>query len=1019
MSSYPADLPGPVSIGHEPKSRNFVTDLQGPTSYSNRERDLTRKVALQFFFTAAQAEIFYLWWRDDLNYGGRWFNCEWPSLQPGPMVVQFLEEPDFDHVYGGAHRISISAAVRGSSLPVTACLLDAYYNNAYADPYWHRVVFLISSGTGFTDSSTYGRTVTAEGGATASSATKRFEGSLDLSPYGARASLADAAELSLARQAWTFECWVNRPSSVDNQWLYSHGDSAFNYFNVGLNVYINPAGLILGFFGKDGNSSVSFGGGGATAVPAGTWAHIAVCRDPVAGSVKTFLNGEMINSTSVTGAFSINDSTSPAVLGYNLDRAVYPLTGYMEDARMTVGAARYASSFTAPIRANPTSPLVGELAYDPYWAQVVMLLRFNNETGFRDSSSYGRTMTATGAVISLDNGALGGASALFDGVNDYVTTPGSSAFALGTSDFCIEARIRPDSLSGTRTIITNRISFGADYGFMVFTSGTLLAVNTWGPTAGTPLVNINGGVVAVGVWQHVRFTRKGSAFALYLDGVQVASGSSAITVADGGLTVFVGRDPSNAARDWVGRIEEVRVTIGEARNDAAFTPPTLQHPATGVPQHTILALHGETLVDSSSEPKALTNIGSVATSESARKFGKNSIYFNGSSQYLKVPVTQEWLFSTSDFAVEAWINPELIAGKYRPIFTFSETITANFNWFSLLAINSDTTLIASSQPSGAASAVSMVSAVGVATLDSWQHIVFAKKGTAAHIFHNGVRVAAAGNFVNWPDAELVHIGIGAIGNGYVDGSMGRFQGYLDDLRVTKGVARYFSDDLPLPEQHPTAAPADPFFSSVYLLVSGNSSLLDQSSYGRTGAATGGVAVSAVKSKFGGSSVLYPAGSASYTWSHVAAWNDMLLGDFTVELWAWQAAGSFDSLIAKRAPAATGWSLTGSGLRGVINGAYSDTQMYWYAPAKETWHHYALVRKGSVLAMFIDGRVISVKHGVTQFGNNSSDAIHIGSLGTADQERTNGYFDDIRISMVARYDWQHGSFKPPAMTFCDR
>lgn len=120
MSTYPSTLPNPTKAGHTPKARNFATDLEGPASYANRERDFTRTIAVEFFFTAEQAAVFYVWWRDELLYGGKWFNCSWPSLRPGTMVAQFLAEPNFDHVYNGAHRISLLAQVRGASLPISA-----------------------------------------------------------------------------------------------------------------------------------------------------------------------------------------------------------------------------------------------------------------------------------------------------------------------------------------------------------------------------------------------------------------------------------------------------------------------------------------------------------------------------------------------------------------------------------------------------------------------------------------------------------------------------------------------------------------------------------------------------------------------------------------------------------------------------------------------------------------------------------------------------------------------------------
>jgi hypothetical protein len=56
-----------------------------------------------------------------------------------------------------------------------------------------------------------------------------------------------------------------------------------------------------------------------------------------------------------TGTSSVSlDSTLPLSIGIQIDDAVGPLNGYMQDVRITRGIARYTANFTPPAAPLPT-----------------------------------------------------------------------------------------------------------------------------------------------------------------------------------------------------------------------------------------------------------------------------------------------------------------------------------------------------------------------------------------------------------------------------------------------------------------------------------------------------------------------------------------------------------------------------------------------------------------------------------------------------------------------------------------
>jgi hypothetical protein len=92
-----------------------------------------------------------------------------------------------------------------------------------------------------------------------------------------------------------------------------------------------------------------------------------------------------------------------------------------------------------------------------------------------------------------------------------------------------------------------------------------------------------------------------------------------------------------------------------------------------------------------------------------------------------------------------------------------------------------------------------------ATTNTWQHIAFVRSGDTLYGFKDGVLFQT----VSCPVSTYTYSGIGILSIGYAVGDTGFtrfFNGYIDDLRITKGYARYTSNFTP-----PTAA-----LSSTYV-----------------------------------------------------------------------------------------------------------------------------------------------------------------------------------------------------------
>ena len=158
------------------------------------------------------------------------------------------------------------------------------------------------------------------------------------------------------------------------------------------------------------------------------------------------------------------------------------------------------------------------------------------------------------------------------------------------------------------------------------------------------------------------------------------------------------------------------------------------------------------------------------------------MYFDGTGDYLSIASNSNFGFGTGNFTVECWIYPTSVAAAYifdnraagavqSVLLQFSSSGILNFSG-GILTAGIFATVI---------------------TANAWYHVACVRSGSTAYLFVNG---ASAGTDTISGSANLTNpLTIGV----KYDATL-PFTGYIDDLRITKGVARYTSTFTP-----PTAA----------------------------------------------------------------------------------------------------------------------------------------------------------------------------------------------------------------------
>lgn len=188
--------------------------------------------------------------------------------------------------------------------------------------------------------------------------------------------------------------------------------------------------------------------------------------------------------------------------------------------------------------------------------------------------------------------------------------------------------------------------------------------------------------------------------------------------------------------------------------------------------------------DSSPNALAVTAVGDAKISTAQSRYGGSAAYFDGTGDYLNI-VSSSYFNLPADFTVECWFNPsngtnsqQVIAGKW--------TGTGNVAWTVVINPGLSQILLGTAN-SGNFVATLTFTATSTITTNTWHHLAVVRSGSTVLVFVNGVQAGAG----QTSTSNLTASDSNALTIGQFQG-INYFTGYIDELKITKGVARYTS-----------------------------------------------------------------------------------------------------------------------------------------------------------------------------------------------------------------------------------
>lgn len=235
-----------------------------------------------------------------------------------------------------------------------------------------------------------------------------------------------------------------------------------------------------------------------------------------------------------------------------------------------IGDTEYATSGYVAIGGKEVCRYTRETATD---ANTLLLLHMDGadaSTTFTDSSASARTVTVNAsAQIDTAQSKFGGASGLFDGVDDYLNLDGSADFAFGLSDFTVDFWIRRTGAGLTQGLYSSvpNASSGIYLDIRIKTTNVIeVLVNAAVVITGTT-------ALSTAAFTHVAVVRASGVTRLYVAGVQEGADYADANVYLNGAnrpTIGAGGN-SPTTTEFSGWLDEFRVS-NVARWHGAFTP---------------------------------------------------------------------------------------------------------------------------------------------------------------------------------------------------------------------------------------------------------------------------------------------------------------------------------------------------------------------------------------------------------------------------------------------------------------
>ena len=614
-----------------------------------------------------------------------------------------------------------------------------------------------SDNNNITDTSTNNHSITVNGDAYAGTFSPYRSGGYSTSFDGSNTSRLEIQTMpAIGSGDCSIECWVKINSQAWNG-IISRG------------AYLSSGTFSLST--RSGDSEITLVWNGSIYTTSGAninineWNWIQVVRS--SGTITIYVNG--ISRKSVSNSANIS-STSNYIIG-RVDSSDY-FGGQIRDLRISTSARSSSAELEKLEVDSDTTFLSCHLPYMSYSTPSVVSNSYSNTPILAAINSFSPydyaeySATDNGGSIFVDN--------LASSTDSVSCTLGS---AIGTGDFSISGWFYPPEVHGSG----NK---------RIWTLGGNNNVNGLGllfQTNGQIRLDFPGNVTSFGgsgpnivdKWQHFCIRRISGTATLHLDGVQVWTQSNN-TINLSATNLEVGRDTSGLYGSH-GYISDFKISTSNLEGTTVPTEPTS---STGALVH--IKGTDASIIDKS-QVNNLKLIGGPTGSTTQAKFSNTKSIDFGDGSLLYVMEVPSGAGYTGEFTIEFWMYNTYVTSTWQVL--ISNSYITGSEYFRLYKNNGSGAFALYHNSTSA-----KLTGIGSIANNTWTHVAVVRDSSNnITVYQDGSSIGSYNNNTVFGTASNpINVGKGGVG----DTSNYPMSGYIQDLRITEGLARYTANFTP-------------------------------------------------------------------------------------------------------------------------------------------------------------------------------------------------------------------------------
>jgi|WetSurSiteA1Bulk_404760.scaffolds.fasta_scaffold01217_4 hypothetical protein len=572
-------------------------------------------------------------------------------------------------------------------------------------------------------------------------------------------ALTDNGRANLGTGDFTVFYWINTTQNVNARVEAVNAyATTTNYWGLG-HDYDSTTKVHFGYYASSAYRILS----STTSVSDGLWHQIAVTRK--SGTLRLFVDGVKVAEDSTYGNFQCGGNVF--IVGGQNNVNNQQFVGYIQEVVAITGVALWTSDFTPSNGLfYPVYPIK-----NPYYfnnSTLTFDADNNSSTTFIDTNLMWSTWTRYSTPVLSTTTSAYGSGSLYKSANDagdwYTqTAPYADLFAHAqTPNWTIEANIKADWGSASSLIVYGGLNK------LIVLSDRVRCLLRKSDNSGWWTHDFLT-TVPSNTWCHVAIGRDRNTLYAFLDGTLIQSQAlNETNIYNGTSTPTIGGD--NSASSGPGYIDNFSYLAYTCKYTSSFSVKSnnIPHSSDSFKDY---SKYSKNIFSSASNNVSVSNFSKFRNT-------KSIICSSNTSHYLRnYEATTAYSLQSEDFTIEGWyyINSLVSNSALLRINTWAAngavfhinhaSYTSKFSVW-IYNINSTTPI--------------MVSTNNVTT-SKWCHIAITRKNNIFRLFING-------------KIEATYSGSGSITSttGYYQIAEG-LNGYLQDFRITKNIARYVTE----------------------------------------------------------------------------------------------------------------------------------------------------------------------------------------------------------------------------------